>query len=262
MIISASRRTDIPAFHTNWFMECIDKGYVETVNPYNKKVSKISLLPEEVDCIVFWTKNPLPLIKHLDRLQDYKYYFQFTLNSYGTDIEPYVPNKNDVIIPVFKELSKRIGKEKVIWRYDPLFITDKYTIDYHYYYFDVLCNELKDYTEVCVFSFLDIYDKLKERLKNVRQVENIEETVKTLGDIGKHYGIRLQTCSEDLIQYHDNVFRGSCIDINTINRITGKNIKYKKDKGQRSECLCHISKDIGQYNTCKHMCKYCYANIS
>ena len=143
MIISASRRTDIPAYYTEWFINRINEGFLYVRNPMNiYQVSKINLSPEIVDFIVFWTKNPEPLLDKLDKLQDYNYYFQFTINSYDTDIEEFVPNKGKYVISTFKKLSDMIGKEKVIWRYDPILLNDKYSISYHLENFDKLAKQL------------------------------------------------------------------------------------------------------------------------
>ena len=143
MIISASRRTDIPNYYSEWFFNRIKEGYVLVRNPMNiSQVSKISLSPDVVDGIVFWTKNPLPILDRLEELREYTYYFQFTLTPYGKDVEPNVPSKNDLIIPSFRKLSERIGKERVVWRYDPILFNDKYTMDYHIKYFKALAAKL------------------------------------------------------------------------------------------------------------------------
>ena len=158
MIISASRRTDIPTYYSEWFLNRIKDGFVYVRNPMNvHQISKISLSPDVVDGIVFWTKNPVPMLDKLYNLQDYAYYFQFTVNSYGKDIEANIPSKNDIIVPAFRELSRIIGAEKVIWRYDPIMLTSKYTIDYHVNYFNELAKRLSGYTHKCVISFVDFY---------------------------------------------------------------------------------------------------------
>ena len=160
MIISASRRTDIPNYYSEWFFNRIKEGYVLVRNPMNiSQVSKISLSPDVVDGIVFWTKNPLPILDRLEELREYTYYFQFTLTPYGKDVEPNVPSKNDLIIPSFRKLSERIGKERVVWRYDPILFNDKYTMDYHVKYFKTLAAKLHAYTEKCIVSILDFYQK-------------------------------------------------------------------------------------------------------
>ena len=165
MIISASRRTDIPSYYSDWFYNRIKDGFVYVRNPMNiHQIGKISLAPDVVDGIVFWTKNPAPMIDRLEELEKYTYYFQFTLNSYGTDIEMNVPSKNDVVIPAFQKLSSKIGKERVVWRYDPILITEKYSLDYHVKYFRILADKLADYTEKCTVSFLDFYKNTQRNI--------------------------------------------------------------------------------------------------
>lgn len=168
MIISASRRTDIPTYYSEWFINRIRDGYLYVRNPMNiHQISKITLSPCVIDGIVFWTKNPIPLMQYLNELNNYAYYFQFTVNAYGKDVEVNVPNKNDVIIPAFRELSNRIGRDRVIWRYDPILLTEKYTIDYHVNYFNELAKRLSGYTHKCVISFVDLYRNTQAHLKEL-----------------------------------------------------------------------------------------------
>lgn len=158
MILSVSRRTDIPAFYSDWFFNRIKEGYVCVRSPINAhQISRIELSPEAIDGIVFWTKNPLPMLSKLKEIADFPYYFQFTLNAYGRDIEPRVPSKSNVLISAFQQLSKRIGKERVLWRYDPIFFSEQYTMDYHCKYFRLLAERLEAYTQLCTISFLDEY---------------------------------------------------------------------------------------------------------
>ena len=132
MILSVSRRTDIPNYYSEWFYNRIKEGFLYVRNPMNAhQVSEIKITPDVVDCIVFWTKNPLPMMKRLNETKDYNYYFQFTLTGYGNDVEVNLSNKKTEMIPVFQELSEKIGKQKVIWRYDPIFFSDRYTKEYH-----------------------------------------------------------------------------------------------------------------------------------
>ncbi len=164
MIISASRRTDIPSYYSEWFFNRIKEGYVCVRNPMNiHQVGKIPLSPDVIDGIVFWTKNPTPMLNRLDEISQYNYYFQFTVNSYNTDIETNIPSKNDVIIPTFQKLSKQIGKNRVIWRYDPILINEKYTLEYHLTYFKMMADKLADYTEKCTISFIDIYRNIQKK---------------------------------------------------------------------------------------------------
>jgi len=159
MIISVSRRTDIPAFYSDWFFKRLEEGFVLVRNPMNpQQVSKVSLSKAVVDCFVFWTKNPKSMLEKLPLLAGYDYYFQFTLNPYDQEIEVNLPKKAE-IIKTFIELSNLIGKDRVIWRYDPILLTDKITIGDHLEYFNILAGQLGDYTRKCVISFLDQYQK-------------------------------------------------------------------------------------------------------
>ncbi len=163
MILSASRRTDIPNYYADWFMGRIREGYCCVRNPMNpRQVSRIDLAPQAVDCIVFWTKNPAGLLPRLKELRDYTYYFQFTLTGYGRDIEPNLPDKREKLIPAFRELSEKIGKERVIWRYDPIFVNEKYTVSYHLKAFEEIADRLAGYTEQVVISFVDLYAKIRK----------------------------------------------------------------------------------------------------
>ena len=161
MILSVSRRTDIPNYYSEWFYNRIKEGFLYVRNPMNAhQVSEIKITPDVVDCIVFWTKNPLPMMKRLNETKDYNYYFQFTLTGYGNDVEVNLSNKKTEMIPVFQELSEKIGKQKVIWRYDPIFFSDRYTKEYHLKAIKSIAEALSGYTEKCVISFVDIYPKL------------------------------------------------------------------------------------------------------
>ena len=163
MIVSASRRTDIPNYYAEWFIQRIKKGFLYVKNPMNAhQVSRIDLSPELIDCIVFWTKNPSNLMKYLDCLQEYAFYVQFTLTGYGKDVEKGIPDKRKNVLGVFQELAGQIGKERVVWRYDPIFITDRYTREYHLKAFEEIARCLKDSTEKVVISFGDFYEKTLE----------------------------------------------------------------------------------------------------
>ncbi|MTV50059.1 DUF1848 family protein [Heliobacillus mobilis] len=266
MILSVSRRTDIPAFYSDWFINRIREGFVLVKNPMNtKQVSKIILNPELIDCIVFWTKNPKPMINKLDNLKDYNYYFQFTLNSYDKTIEPSVPKKT-YLINTFIELSNKIGKNKVIWRYDPIFLTEVFTKEYHFKWFEYLAKRLSSYTNKCVISFLDLYAKTERNLTSHTIIpfkeNDIVEIAENLSTIAAKYNLIIETCSE-LVNLSDyNINHGKCIDDKIISDVIGEKIHIEKDSTQREECGCVKSIDIGAYNTCKHLCLYCYANFN
>lgn len=267
MIISASRRTDIPSYYSEWLFNRLKEGYVLVRNPMNAhQISKISLLPEVVDGIVFWTKNPIPMLNKLDKLEKYNYYFQFTLTAYGPDVEKNIPSKNKMIIPAFQRLSKEIGKEKVVWRYDPIFFNKTYTIDYHCKYFEILASKLAQYTEKCTISFIDLYRNTERNVKplNIQMitVEQQTELVERLVEIAKRYNIYIDTCAEDYDFRKLGVLPAHCIDKERFERIGKYKLDIGKDKNQRDECGCIESIDIGAYNTCKNCCLYCYANYS
>lgn len=267
MILSVSRRTDIPAFYSDWFINRLREEVVMVRNPMNYHgISKISLSPNVVDCIVFWSKNPKPMFKYLDEIEDkYKFYFQYTINAYENDMEPYLPSL-DERLESFIYLSNKYGKEKVIWRYDPIVITPKYNLEWHVNRFDYIASKLKNYTYDCVFSFLDVYDKNRNNLSKL-EIQEITrdimiEIAQKLKPIADRHGIELRTCGEDIDLVYLGIKKSCCIDPILISKIVDCRIKAIKDKNQRASCGCVESIDIGQYNTCKHGCVYCYANYS
>lgn len=267
MILSASRRTDIPNYYSDWFYNRIKQGFVYVRNPMNPhQISKVNLSPEVVDCIVFWTKNPEPMLERLDELAEYKYYFQFTLTGYGKDVECNVPHKKEKMIPIFQKLSKKIGSRKVIWRYDPIIFTERYTPQYHLKAFEQIAEALSGYTQKCVISFVDIYAKNRMNLQAMKAYElskdGIIEFAGQLNEIAVAHGIQTGSCGEEIDLSQCGIQHNSCIDKQLIEDLTGCRIEAGKDKNQRMECGCVESVEIGAYNTCKNACKYCYANFS
>lgn len=235
-------------------------------NPMNPhQISKISLMPDVVDGIVIWTKNPLPMLDHLDALKDYTYYFQFTLTSYGHDVETGVPNKQKHVIPAFQRLSDRIGPNRVIWRYDPIFLNETYTMEYHIRYFEELAKRLAPYTKKCTISFLDLYRKTAKNVACLElsrfSTEQQEQLAEKLAEIAHANGLAMDTCAEDLNLDKYGITHASCIDKALLEELLGCPLKIGKDKNQRPECGCMESIDIGAYNTCSNGCRYCYANF-
>ena len=262
MIISASRRTDIPAFFSDWLIERLREGTVIIRNPWNKnQTKKISLTSSEIGCLVFWTKDPANMLDKLDIIDQmgFKYYFQFTLTGYDNSIEK-GSRKKDKIIKTFKTLSNKIGKDRVIWRYDPIILNDYFSIDYHKNKFSELCKELSEYTDLCIISFVDLYPKLKAGI--IREITNSEmlEIGSFIYYKAKEYGICVEACSENIDLTSIGIERASCIDKTLVEKICGYQIDIKKDKNQRKGCNCIKSIDIGEYNTCGNSCIYCYAN--
>lgn len=267
MILSASRRTDIPNYYSEWLARRFRAGFLCVRNPMNfRQVSRITLNPNVIDCIVFWTKNPAPMLPYLDEYRRYMYYFQFTLTGYGKDIEPGLPDKRRILIPAFCELADRIGRDRVIWRYDPIFLSDHYTLDYHVKAFTRIAEALAGRTRRVVISFLDDYEKTKRNMKGINiqglTKEKMWRLAHSFAVIAGRYGMEIQTCAEkiDLSEY--GITHGACIDREYIEHLLGCRLRAGKDHGQRPECRCMESVEIGSYHTCRNGCRYCYANFS
>lgn len=242
----------------------LQERFVLVRNPMNsRQISRVSLEPELVDGIVFWTKNPEPMLDKLHRMKDYAYCFQFTLNPYGRDIEPKLPRKN-ALVDAFKRLSDATCPRNVVWRYDPVLLSARYTAEYHIDRFHELAGALKGHTLKATFSFIDVYKKLAERLRaaGVREPGVAEKHV-VAGHFSKaaqENGLVLDACAEGIDLSIYGIAPARCVDDGLIARITGRDLVVKKDKNQRRECGCVQSVDIGAYDSCAHGCAYCYAN--
>lgn len=273
MIISASRRTDIPAFYTDWFMSRIRAGYCIVPNPFNpKQVSEISLAPENVDLFVFWTRNPKPLIPHLKELDErgYHYYFLYTLMDNPRILDPKSPSC-ETSLQTFRELSDQIGPEKVFWRYDPIVLSNITDIEFHKQKFELIADALRGYTFQCIISFVDIYRKIEERIKKLNDGGfiltewndlNLSELLNSLARIAGNNGIETRSCASKIDLIGFGIGAGKCIDDIYIAEIFGKHLYLKKDPSQRKNCGCVASKDIGMYDSCLYECRYCYATTS
>jgi hypothetical protein len=266
LILSVSRRTDIPAFYTEWFFNRLKEGCALVRNPMNyRQVSKVILAPSEIDCIVFWTKDPTKIVEKLDLLSEYKYYFQITINAYDRNIERNVPPK-DIIIEAFKNISNKIGKERTIWRYDPIILTNELDIAYHCKHFELLASQLEGYTDRCIISFVDLYKKTERNMNIIGSdfIDNGKMLVagRELSKIAGCHNLKLESCSEEIDLSPVGIHHAKCVDDRLISVITGRNTSMMRDKNQRKACGCVASVDIGAYNTCKHGCLYCYANYS
>ena len=266
MILSVSRRTDIPALYSEWFYNRIKEGFVLVRNPMSiHQVSRIDLSPEGIDCIVFWSKNPQSMLARIDELKEYEYYFQFTINGYENDFERNIPALSERI-NTFKELADKIGTERVIWRYDPIILTDRYPVNFHIERFGHIANALKASTKQCIISFVDVYKKLQHNFLDHNIAELNENDIcyvsSAMAKICDENGIRLKTCAEKIDLSMLGIEHAHCIDENLISQLIGNALKVTKDKNQREECGCISSIDIGQYNTCTNGCIYCYANFN
>ena len=268
MIISASRRTDIPTYYSDWFFNRIKEGYVLVRNPMSiHQISRIKLTPDVVDGIVFWTKNPIPMLARLNELKDYMYYFQFTITPYGRDVEPNIPDKNDVILPAFKRLSELIGADRVVWRYDPIMISERYPIEYHIKAFGKIATELHDYAQKVTISFIDedyrgVKSNIKELALHSFPSKTQTELSAKLAEIAHGYGLAIDTCAEKIDLQKYGIEHARCIDDRLFSKLLCCHLNIGKDKTQRLECGCVASIDIGMYNTCRNGCRYCYANYS
>jgi len=262
MIISASRRTDIPACFSAWFFNRIKEQYVMVRNPMNpRQVSKISLKSEVIDAIVFWTKNPAPMLNNLELLKGYMYYFQFTLNSYGKNVEPNIPEYAQRV-KTFQMLADKIGADRVIWRYDPIFFSKEYSPEYHVRSFEKTAKLLAGYTRKCTISFLDFCNSVKREKLQLPTEEEQLVLAKVFAEIAQKYNITICTCAEKLCLEEFGIQKSSCIDKKLLEKLLGYSLNVNKDKGQRAECGCVSSIDIGVYNTCRNGCGYCYANYN
>jgi DNA repair photolyase len=275
-IISASRRTDVPAFFSEWFMRRIREGFLYVRSPYNaNRHSRVGLSAEEVDAIVFWTRDPRPMMKHLDELdkRGYRYYFHFTLTGYPRAIEPSAPFTEEAV-ESFRALSGKVGAGRVIWRYDPIIISDVTPEDFIARNFEILAGRLRGRTERVVISFAEFYRKVIANLKRLETEqgirftdisgddERVNEISSRLSEIAWRNSMEVFSCAEEHDLSTCGIRRGKCIDDELIEALFGLSPDRRKDRSQRKHCGCVTSRDIGRYDTCTHGCVYCYANSS
>lgn len=234
MILHTGMRTDIPAFYAEWFVNRLQEGYVMVRNPYNPvQVTKYILSPDVVDAIAFCTKNPEPFLPYMDMVKEYGQYWFVTITPYGKEIEPNVPEKERVMESL-QNLSEIVGINSIGWRYDPIFISEKYSLEWHVEKFEYMASKLSGYTNTCVISFIDLYQKV---LRNT-----------------------IKACAEGTELASYGVDCGGCMTVDVFEKAIDCALEVPKVKGARSECGCLLGCDIGAYNTCEHLCKYCYAN--
>ena len=262
MILHTGMRTDIPAFYPEWLANRIKEGYVLVRNPYNPlQVTRYQITPEVVDVMAFCTKNPAPFLPYMDLLNGFGQYWHVTITPYGRDIEPKVPDK-EVVMQDFICLSKRVGVQSIAWRYDPIFLSDIYTVERHIRDFEEMAKTLEGYTTMCIISFIDLYKKVVRNFPEVKAVEKEDRIVigKEFARIGKKYGITIKTCAEGNELEEFGVDCSGCMTVSVYEKAIGCSLNVPKMKGARSECGCLLNGGIGAYNTCGHLCRYCYAN--
>lgn len=272
MIISASRRTDIPAFYANWFLQRIESGYCLVANPFNPtQVRKVSLAQEDIDAVVFWTKYSGPLRARLPQLDaaGIPYYFLYTLTRYGRNLEARVPPVEKLLDDLLA-LSYQIGSHRIVWRYDPIIISREFSFQRHLEIFELLATALRGATHRIIISFIDYYAKTRKNMarylnqfgppiEHPEKIEGFEDFIVSLVSISANNNMEIQSCAETISLERLGVAKGKCIDDNLIQRALGIKVTSRKDTGQRRECACVKSIDIGTYNTCVHGCSYCYA---
>lgn len=275
-IISASRRTDIPAFQGKWFLNQVKQGFAEVKNPFSNKYYKVSLKPQEVGAIVFWSKDYRPFLTILDEIDSVynkHFLFHFTITGYSDSmrkiLEPNVP-PHSISLVTAELLAKKYGAEKLLWRFDPIIFSSSTPPDERLKTFSKLAKSLKNITKRCYISFVDLYPKVERRLSQIVSSKGIElikptineqvELAKNLRDIASGYGIQLFTCCEDTVSKLAIIPKGHCIDAELLQKLFPETKFTRTIHPTRKECGCYESKDIGTYNTCKHRCAYCYAN--
>lgn len=266
MILSVSRRTDIPQYYSDWFFNRMKEGFLYVKNPMNShQVSRIELSPDLVDLVVFWTKNPEPMMKRIDELGEIPYYIQFTLTGYGRGMEPGLPDKRE-LIRIFRETAETAGRNRMVWRYDPVLLNERYPAEYHFRAFEAIAEGICGCTDKVVISFLDCYGKTKRNMREIPLETPDTETMKRMGETfvktAERFGMRVESCAEAVDLSDVGIRHGSCIDPAMAEQILGVPIHVKKDKNQRPVCGCVESVETGAYDTCLCGCKYCYANDS
>ena len=273
MIVSASRRTDIPAFYAEWMVRRLREGYCTVPNPFDRnQVSRISLRPEDVDAIVFWTRNPRPLMPYLDELDSrgYRYYFQFTILGYPREIDPKSPPAATAV-EAFRELAGRLGSRRVVWRYDPVVFTGMTPPAFHQENFQRLAESLKGHTRRVVVSIVDMYRKIEKRLKRLEgtlaalrpcDAGDLGPLMSRLAELAREHGMEIVSCAEEVDLRPFGILPGKCVDDRVIAEAFGVEVPSTKDPAQRKACGCVVSRDVGMYESCLFGCQYCYATKS
>ena len=262
MIINTGQRTDIPAFYAKWFANRLQEGFVCVRNPFNpRQVSRYRLDPAIVDVIGFCTKNPSPMFPYMNLLSGYGQYWFVTITPYGKDIEPYVPDKHKLLTD-FQHLSELVGVSSIGWRYDPIFITNRYPVEYHLKAFEQIAGTLSGYTKTVVISFIDLYEKVKRNFPEVQPVSQEDQLYlgKEIIRIATKYGMTVKPCAEGNLLAEFGADCSGCMTVSTYEKAIGCRLHVPSRKPNRDICACYIACDIGAYDTCMHLCRYCYAN--
>ena len=263
MIINVGGRTDIVNYYTPWLLNRLSEEYAYSRNPFAREnVYKLSLNPEDVDCLLFCSKNYQPILKHIGDIDEkYNILCNYTITAYGKDIEPKVPSINQSI-KTLKQLSDIVGSNKILWRYDPILLTEKYTIEKHLETFEYIAEKISPLVYRCIFSFVDMYKKVEENMPEIIPLteEDKVKLLKGIGEISERYNLYTQTCATNESYEKYGIHAAGCTTREILEQ--AHNVVYKNVKGTgiRENCHCIPSRDIGAYNSCLSECKYCYAN--
>lgn len=263
MILNTGGRTDIAQYYSTWLLKRFEEGYVLSRNPmFPNKVTRYELTPDKIDCIIFCSKNYRPILPRLHTITErFNTYFYYTITAYGKDIEPGVPSIAESI-QTLTELSGQVGKHRVAWRYDPVLLTEDYTIARHLDTFERMAEKLAPYVDRCIFSFVEMYQKLNRNMPEIILLSDNDKMIlaKGLGSIAQKYGIHLQICGTNADYTGYGIHSSGCINLDVLGKANGIVFKQLKYRGMREGCHCMETRDIGAYDTCPNGCKYCYAN--
>lgn len=263
MIINTGARTDTVQYYSKWLLKRFEEGYVLTRNPlFPDHVTRYELVPELVDCVIFCSKNYKPILKDLHKITDrFNAYFHYTITAYGKDVEPRVPSIEESMETLI-ELEKQVGKSRIAWRYDPILLTEKYTIDSHIETFSYMAKKLSPHVDICIFSFVEMYKKLDHNMPEIilLKQEDKDLLAENLGRIAKENNLILQTCGNNGDYSRFGINPSGCTTLDILGKANGISFKNLKHKGTRLGCHCMESRDIGEYETCPNGCRYCYAN--
>lgn len=263
MILNTGGRTDIVQYYSEWLLNRFNEGVVYSRNPfYPNKVTRYFLTPDKIDCVVFCSKNYEPILERLSEITEkFNTYFFYTITAYGKDVEPNVPAIDKSIETLFK-LEKIVGKNRIAWRYDPVLLTENYTINYHINTFEDMAQKLSGHIDRCIFSFVEMYKKLSLNMPEIITLNDEQKLLlaKGLGSIAQKYKIKLQTCATNIDYTNFGIQTSGCMTLDILGKANGVKFKDLKHRGMRKNCNCIETKDIGAYDTCPNGCKYCYAN--
>ena len=263
MMINTGGRTDTVQYFTPWLLKRFAEGYVYSRNPlFQNKVTRYELTPDKVDCVQFCSKNYEPILDHLQPIiSRFPTYFHYTITAYGKDVEPGVPTI-EKSVETLKKLSAIVGRQRLAWRYDPVLLTDKYTIDRHLGTFESMAKELTPYVDRCIFSFVEMYKKVEVNMPELipLSVEDMDILARGFGEIAAKYGLYMQTCGNNGDYSRFGIHSSGCMTLDMIGQANDIEFRKLKHKGMRQGCGCIETRDIGAYDTCLNGCKYCYAN--